>query len=99
MKLFLFEFAHDRKYGAFASEEEAYEQRATVDSMYEWTPVEITEVTVEGYELTLTPVHTEDKPVLDMSRDELKKHLKANNIQFTAQWGEDKLRELALQHA
>lgn len=60
MKLFLYEFAHDRKYGAFNDKDEAYEKRGEVDPNYHWMPVEITEVVVEGFDIAITPTGAEE---------------------------------------
>lgn len=98
MKLFNYEFGGDEKYGVFENTETAYEKRSEIDPMYEWTPVVITEVTVDGYEIHLTPIKS-NVPIEDMDREQLKTFLKSKQVQFTPQWGDDKLREVALQNA
>lgn len=62
-----------------------------------YLPFNVTKVEVQGHTINVTADAEPEKHPNDMNRDELKRLLKDRNIQFTAQWGEDKLRELALQ--
>lgn len=70
MKLFLYEFAHDRKYGAFNDKDEAYDKRGEVDPNYHWMPVEISEVVVEGYDIAIAPIGGEEEaPTVPAKRE------------------------------
>lgn len=112
MKLFRYTSGHDDKFAPAVDEKDAYERRAEVDPTFHFLPVQIEELTVEGYEITLTPLpdngaeagkvveYREDQShIVAMNRDQLKKFLSDKEIEFTPQWGENKLRELALQHS
>lgn len=68
MKLFKFSFGGDDRYVAFEDETDAYENRSTIDPMYEWTPVQIDEVTVEGYSISLTPTEGSDGEIAPRRR-------------------------------
>ncbi len=48
-KLFRYTMGNTELFAPAYDEQEAYEQRAEVDHTFEWTPVEITQVEVEGY--------------------------------------------------
>lgn len=95
MKLYQYTCGDFERYGVAADEDDAYEHRAKVDPTFHYLPVIIEEVRVEGYEITVKPAVTD---IPSMNREQLKQFLKDRNIEFTPQWGEDKLREVALQH-
>lgn len=100
MKLFRYISGVDERYGAAEDEKDAYDRRREVDHTFHFLPVRIEEVTLEGYEITLKPIKQSKPPNFEkMDRDALKAWLKDNNIEFTPQWGEEKLRELALKSA
>lgn len=98
MKLFRYISGVDEKYGVAEDAQDAYNKRTNIDHTFHFLPVRIEEVTVEGYEITATPTKKQVS-FDDMDRDQLKQWLKDKNIEFTPQWGEDKLRELALKSA
>lgn len=97
MKLFKFTLGIYEQYGVFNDEKEAYEKRATIDPAYYYTPVEIAEVTVPGYEITLKPIGEAD-PFAGWDKDRLREFLDGKGVKYAAQSGEAKLRELAVQH-
>lgn len=104
MRLYRYTLGGLDKFGVAADETDAYNQRATIDPTFDYLPVMIEEVQVEGYEITVVPfelkqgVKEPNHSVHGMNRDELKAWLTEHGITYTAQWGEDRLRELALQH-
>jgi hypothetical protein len=57
MKLFRFTMGHVDLLGAFEDATDAYERRNEVDHTFDWTPVVIEEVVLEGYEITVTSTH------------------------------------------
>lgn len=93
MKLFKFTLGVYEAYGVFEDAQDAYNSRNKVDEQYDYLPVEITEVTVEGYEIILKPLN-----VIPEDRDELKAWLTERGIEFTPQLGTEKLKELAQQN-
>lgn len=93
MKLYQYTCGDFERYGVAADEDDAYEHRAKVDPTFHYLPVVIEEVRVEGYEIIVKPVSN-----VPEDREALKAWLTERNIPFTAQWGADKLKELALQH-
>lgn len=64
MKLFKFEMGSE-KLGAFKDAEDAYERRTEVDHTYDYLPVKITEVVLEGYEIVVRSVSEPDEPPVD----------------------------------
>lgn len=99
MKLFKFTLGVNEKYGVFHDAQEAYDKRESVDVQFHYTPVEIEEVRVEGYEIILKPVEqkqdTPAGPFDNFSKDELKTYLTDKGIKYHPSTGEVKLRELA----
>lgn len=93
MKLFKYICGRDEKFGAAKDETDAFDKRVEVDATFAWLPVEIEEVKVDGYTITLTPIAGD---VNAMDRDQLKAYLDSKGIEYTPQLGEDKLRKLAL---
>lgn len=104
MKLYKYTFGDWERYGAAKDDADAFERRMDIDPQFHYVPVVIEEVTIEGYTISVTKdepktgtadpshiVHTSD-------RDGLKQWLNEHGIEFTPQWGEAKLRELALQN-
>jgi hypothetical protein len=101
MKLFKYQMGSDEKLGVAKNEKGAYERRAEVDHTFRFLPVTITEVTLEGYEITLTPTKqekTSTNPLDDLDAEGLKALLDERDIKYHWNSGEDKLRELALKH-
>jgi hypothetical protein len=104
MKLFKYQMGTDEKLGVAENEKDAYERRTEVDHTFRFLPVTITEVTLEGYEITLTPTKQEKQeevvagPFDDLDVDGLKALLDEKEIKYHWNSGEDKLRELALNH-
>lgn len=94
MKLYKYTFGDWERYGAANDDTDAFERRMDIDPQFHYVPVEIEQVTLQGYEITVTPSSN-----LPSDREGLKVWLTERGIEFTPQWGEAKLRELALQHA
>lgn len=61
MKLYTLSLGEVTEYGAADTEEEMREAAGDIDARFAYLPVVIKEVTVDGYEINLTPVG-EDKP-------------------------------------
>lgn len=59
MKLYRYISGMDEKYGPAEDEQDAYERRLDVDPTFHFLPVRIEEVTVDGFEITVTPLETE----------------------------------------
>jgi hypothetical protein len=97
MKLFQLTVGNTQKYGVAHDAEEMQEKLGEVDYTFAYLPVQIEEVTVEGYEITVNPHEGVDLYSLD--RDSLKTWLEEKGIEYTPQWGEARLREHALAHA
>jgi hypothetical protein len=53
MKLFRLTLGSTEKFGVAKNEKEMYKERAEIDPTFEYTPVVIEEVEVDGYEITL----------------------------------------------
>jgi hypothetical protein len=96
MKLFQLTVGNTQKYGVAHNAEEMQQKLGEVDYTFAYLPVQIEEVTVEGYEITVKPYEGVNLNKLD--RDGLKAWLTEKNVEFTPQWGEAKLRELAMSH-
>jgi hypothetical protein len=105
MKLYKYTFGEWENYGPAIDDADAFERRIGIDPQFHYVPVTIEEVKLEGYEITVT--ERNDDTVISallskhpdtLDRDQLKNWLTIKGIPFTPQWGEDKLRELALQH-
>lgn len=58
----------------------------------------VRKVEIEGYEVVVKPIE-ETTPFDGWDKPKLREWLDEKGIQYTPQWGEAKLRELALQHA
>lgn len=101
MKLFKYQMGTDEKLGVAKDEKDAYDRREEVDHTFNFLPVKITEVTLEGYEITLTPQKKEEVvagPFDDLDIDGLKAWLDEREIKYHPKTGEKKLRELALKN-
>lgn len=61
-------------------------------------PFVVRKVELQGYTITVTP-DGHETPFDGWDKPKLREWLDDNGIQYTPQWGEAKLRELALQHA
>jgi hypothetical protein len=96
MKLYKISIGAVEVYAAGESAEDIYSRRTDFDHTFDYLPVEINEVTLQGYEISVKPVTNDGIP---SGRDELKAWLNERNIPYTAQWGEAKLREVALANA
>jgi hypothetical protein len=96
MKLFQLTVGNTQKFGVAHNAEEMQQKLGEVDYTFAYLPVQIDEVTVEGYEITVKPSSKVNLDNLD--RDGLKAWLETNGIEFVAQWGEARLREHALAH-
>jgi hypothetical protein len=91
MKLFRVSIGHTELFAAGIDTEDIYNRRESLDHTFAYLPIVIEEVKVEGYEITVTANNG-----IPNDREGLKAWLTAHNIDFTPQWGEAKLRELAL---
>lgn len=91
MKLFKYVSGADEVYAPAESKEEAYRNRAKVDHTFHFLPVEIEEVTVPGYSITLTP----DDDMGEWDKQKLRDYLDKHNVEYVPQWGVEKLREAA----
>lgn len=110
MKLYKYTCGDHEAYGVAENDQDAYDRRAEVHPTFHYIPVKMEEVKVEGYEISVTPLNDGAEPgkvvhyredqshIVNMDRDQLKALLKSLNIEFTPQWGRDKLREIALQN-
>lgn len=98
MNIYELSLGFTKHFVAANDEQHAYEQGTDAEKFPDihYLPFIITQVVVPGVTIVVT---RSDKPVGDMDKGELKQFLKAKNVDFTPQWGEDKLRELALQYA
>lgn len=61
MKLFKLEIGNTLEYAAAESLEDMEERKADIDPQFAFLPVVITEVTIPGYEITVTSLD-DDKP-------------------------------------
>lgn len=108
MKLFRLTIGHADTFAAAESKEDMMKRKSEVDPSFAWLPVEISEVVLESYEITVTakledlPAGTiityrdDQKHLITMSRDELKFFLTEHGVTYVPQWGDKKLLELAL---
>jgi hypothetical protein len=98
MNVYELSLGFTKHFVAARDEEHAYEQGTDAEKFPDihYLPFVITQVTIPG--VTITAL-ADNKPIEDMDKSELKQWLKGRNVAFTPQLGEDKLRELALQHA
>jgi hypothetical protein len=97
MKLYQLTVGNTQKYGVAQNAEEMQQKLGEVDYTFAYLPVQIEEVTVDGYEITVKPLDSNKAPNLDnYDRDQLKTWLEDNGIEYTPQWGEARLREHAL---
>lgn len=96
MKIFKYTCGDHEYFAAAEDDKDAYDRREEVNAEFHYLPVVVEELKIEGFEITLTPI---DGDLATMNKDQLKRWLKAHNIEFTAQTGEEKLREIALAHA
>jgi hypothetical protein len=114
MKLYKYTFGDWEKYGPAEDDTDAYERRVSVDPQFHYVPVVIEEVTIEGYTIDVQPlqivayVNLGDGNIIaveqyieqlnTMDKKELQDALTRKEIPFHHALGEDKLRELVLQH-
>lgn len=101
MKVFELAIGTTRRY--VAAENEAAAQRSGENAELNpdicYLPFSVTEVTVPGYEITVYPEGTALNALsgsnIPEDREELKDWLTERGIEFTANWGDKRLRELA----
>jgi len=114
MKLYKYTFGDWELYGPANDDADAEKRKADVDPQFHYVPVTIEEVKLEGYEITVSPVSTMEAVnlgngrimtkdayvdlVKTMDKTELKNALHRKNIEFHHALGEEKLRELVIQH-
>lgn len=60
MKLYRLTMGITEYFAAAENEEDMYERREEVDPTFSYLPVQIEELKIDGYEITVTPL--EDKP-------------------------------------
>lgn len=94
MKLYRVSIGHTEVFAAGIDSEDVYERRESLDHTFAYLPIVIEEVKIEGYEITVQRIAGDSLDT--MNRDQLKQYLTEKHIEFTPQWGEQKLRELAL---
>ena len=58
MKLFKLTMGSIEKFAVAKNEKEMFEKRAEVEAAFEYTPVQIDEVTLPGYEITVKAIKT-----------------------------------------
>lgn len=97
MKLYRYTCGDYEKFAVAANDQDAYDRRSKVDPTFHYIPVTVEEMKVDGYEISIQRIAGDSLET--MNRDQLKQWLSEKGIEFVAQWGETKLRELALQHA
>jgi hypothetical protein len=93
MHLYKYTFGEWELYGPAIDDADADKRKTDVDPQFHYVPVTIEEVKLEGYEITVSPISE-----IPTEREALKAWLTERNIEFTPQWGDVKLTELALQH-
>lgn len=95
MNVYELSLGFTKHFVAARDDEHAYEQGTDAERFPDihYLPFIITQVTIPGFTITAS---ADNKPIEQMDKGELKQYLKAKGIEFTPQWGEDKLRELAL---
>ncbi|MNZ84422.1 hypothetical protein D3C78_1031780 [compost metagenome] len=67
MKLFKLEIGNTLEYAAAESLEDMDERKADIDPQFAFLPVEITELIIPGYEITVTSLD-DDKPKVKSTR-------------------------------
>jgi len=100
MKLYRVSIGHTEVFAAGIDAEDVYNRRESLDHTFVYLPIVIEEVKVEGYTITVNkeierPTH-DKMQLVNLNRDQLKTWLATRDIPFIPQWGEEKLRELAL---
>jgi len=73
MRLYQYKLGVETQLAAAQDDEDAYERRAEVNPVFAFTPVEISEVSVDGYEITLKP--TAEQTELDLGKPTRKKRV------------------------
>lgn len=105
MNIYLLESGSVSRYIVAESEEHAREIGSDPKQHPDlhFRPFKVKLVEVEGYTISVTKAAQKSrqkaKDPSELDRDGLKEWLTNKGIEFTPQWGEQKLRELALQHA
>lgn len=74
MKLYQYKLGVETQLAAAHDDQDAYERRSEVNPVFAFTPVEISEVIVEGYEITLKPEQVE----LDLSKPTRRKRVEGS---------------------
>lgn len=100
MNVYELSLGYAKHFVAAVDEDHAYKQGTDPELFPDihYLPFTVTLVTVPGHIIVATPEVKGDKRVEDMERSEMKEWLKARHIEFTPQWGDDKLREAIQQH-
>jgi hypothetical protein len=93
MKLYKISIGHIETYAVGEDAADVFQRKAEYDPSFDYLPIAIEEITVEGYDITVSSV---GGSVDTMNRDQLKQYLTERAIEFVPQWGDTKLRELAL---
>lgn len=62
MKLYKYICGIDEKYGAANDEKDAYDRRTDVDPTFHFLPVQIEEVTIDGFEVIVRRPRTKTEP-------------------------------------
>lgn len=102
MKLYRVSIGHTEVFAAGIDAEDIYNRRESLDHTFAYLPIVIEEVKLEGYEITVKPLQLKQgisEPshvVHTLDRDGLKSWLSEHDVDFVPQWGEQKLRELAI---
>jgi hypothetical protein len=102
MKLYRVSIGHTELFAAGIDEADIYNRRESLDHTFAYLPIVIEEVKLEGYTINVSadaPVQGISDPshiVHTLDRDGLKSWLSEHDVEFVPQWGEQKLRELAI---
>lgn len=95
MRLYKYTCGVDDRIGVAMDADDAYARRAEVDPTFAYVDVQITELTIPGYEITIAPIGPSLDAFDGMERAELRAWLDSHNVQYVPQWGEQRLRETA----
>lgn len=100
MNVYELSLGYAKHFVAAVDEDHAYKQGTDPELFPDiyFLPFTVTQVVVTGHVVTATPEVQAAKSIEDMDRSEMKEWLKVRGIEFTPQWGDDKLREAVQQH-
>lgn len=98
MKLFKFILGDEERVGVFVDKQAAHDGRKSIDPAYAYLPVEIEELTVPGYTITIEPAQAASTPpdFTAMGRSELRLWLDKHAVEYVPQWGDQRLLEAAV---